>query len=375
MFEVEREERGEAGKRVGIAVIVVMLGVVVWGLVTGLIPLEEYIGGAAELVPDPFETEAGSRLETGRFVPIAADRHAIYADALIGAIDTGNPSIVAGHFSWRQALAHALDGLDFHPEELDGLVGVFMELVVTQGFAKQLADIRKKGGVVSFVGTREADGRTWTVLRIWRRPGVIDHLEVLVCDSDSGLRGWDMRIVRRGELVQESVRMLVLPKTLQAEHGTLTGRDAVLFEHAETLATLLQEAAQGGAEHLGPLESIPEAVLADWPGIARLRVMAAADVGPDRTRDAAAWYAELHGEDPAVAWRLFESLRDAGRTDEALAALDDLQRVAAPDPYFGVLRALTLQGVGRSEEARVAVKTAVDAEPELAKLPEVAGLL
>jgi hypothetical protein len=301
------------------------------------------------------------------YVPAPADRTGEFVRALEDGVARGDAAAITRLIDWRALAARAFAGLPARVAE----GGIHRHDYVTK-----LATLRASGHGFSYVGTEQHDGLAWATFRITQAEPGFDHVSFLLSLNSNGepraVDTWSMSL---GESSSSALRRLVLASLGPDELSRLLGGDAKLAHHAEQLNAINRAIAQGRfAEALAVIDALP-AELTKQRWVLMMRAGVAGAMSHDAYLAAAQRLRAAYPNDPTTAYHDAAALLLTGRHDEALAAVDRLERQCAPHAYYDLYRALILAPAGRLAEARAAVRRAKEREPELADVAKLTSIL
>jgi len=274
-------------------------------------------------------------------------------------------------------------------------------------FAAEMMEAQKlRGGMLHEIVRHAQGGGHFDLLRVTTRDGApcarfrvashdldVNYIDLkLRRDADGTVRGIDMYNHQNGEWVSRSMRKFFLPyvrdQRRSAWEKLVEGEDDWVAGVKSFEKIMALERAGHPDQALELYEGLPEAVRQQKECMA-LGIRLASQVDEKKFHAAVRDYLTRFPDDPSVLLVALASHRMAGRYDEALAAVDALDKAIGGDPYLDVVRAEALMCAGKLDEARqkalAAAKSGpdwgdacfllLDIELRTKRFKEVAGLL
>jgi hypothetical protein len=223
-------------------------------------------------------------------------------------------------------------------------------------FVRQLSDVMKNGGSLTFLRVRTAaDGSKRAVLRLLLPDGAVNYHEMLISSDAGGLiRVRDIYVYTNAEFLSETMRRMFFfslsqdPNTLQK----LTGKKNPFLEHVEDYKQMLQKVREGdgkGAEEL--YRRLPEETRKQ-KSVMLAHVFASSKLGDDAAYlKAMDEMRHLFPHDAGVDLMSIDAFILKEKWPEALAAIDRVDVAVGGDPYLDVFRSNVHLRAGDTKKA------------------------
>jgi len=294
-----------------------------------------------------------------------------FIESLKAAVETGEARQINLLVDWDVILARGTAGFD--PQQVDGpgLLGGF------RGIKNEV-----DGDIHPVVGALEP-GLRYKPLRVRYKAGRPEVVSRVIFPVDGGVTYQELPLGRRadgavlavdlyrystGEYLSRSFRRFVLASLARTNPAVLTNLSVAEREFLHNLETdeRLVECMNRGEyeEALAAFALLPTALQRERP-TQLLHLRAAPKLGLHGWQKAIADARSLFPNDPAFDLQLMGNYNQLGKRDEALAAIDRLEKAVGGDPYLLTLRGNLHLQAGKLRLARQWIQNAISAEPSL----------
>ncbi len=292
-----------------------------------------------------------------------------FVDTLMQHAEAGDAAAIAALIHWPTVIQRALAGLRVDPEYVAGLERGASEAAVQRGVPASLASVGQGKAELKYLGSETHHGETWQTFRLRPEDGGFEHLSFLVgLDPQGAARVMDIEMMTAGEPSSATMRRMMLPLVAHDKDSVLArlaGKEAAFVKSTKTMVEAQKAGAEGKAKQaLAMFDKLPPDLRKEkWLMIQR--VLLAAQVDDATYLKAIEALKEAHPNDPATAVHAIDGYLLAKRYDDALKAVETVERGSARDAYFDYLRGNILLNATRYPEARSAAQQAIIKEPGL----------
>lgn len=328
---------------------------------------------------EPATEEAGAAtpaVEETRAAPVLSSKPTqqegqAFIESLKAAIETGAAREINLLVDWDVILARGTAGFD--PQQVDGpgLLGGF------RGIKNEV-----DGDIHPVIGALEP-GLRYKPLRVRYKAGRPEVVCRVIFPGDGGVTYQELSLGRRadgavlavdlyqystGEYMSGSFRRYVLATLARTNPAVLTNLSVAEREFLQNLETdeRLVECMNRGAyeDALAAFALLPTSLQRERP-TQLMRLRAAPKLGLHGWQKAIAEARSLFPNDPAFDLQLMGNYNAMGQRDEALAAIERLEKAVGGDPYCLMLRGNVHLQAGKLRLAKQWIDNAIAAEPSL----------
>lgn len=232
---------------------------------------------------------------------------------------------------------------------------------------KKIAENLKGEASFKFLRVRTVDGRTRALFRLIA-DGSINFQEFLLeASPGGGARAVDFFTWLNGEWVSESIRRMYVT-ALASEPGALgkvVGKDNDYAANLPKVQRMQALREPGKPEEALKLFASLPASLKKEKCVLIVRCMAAGDVGGKEAIDALEAFRKVFPGDASISILSLAPCTAAGRFDQALLAVDELEKALGGDAYLHYQRAEIHFAAGAMDQARAAAAKAIAEEKTL----------
>ncbi len=232
-----------------------------------------------------------------------------------------------------------------------------------------LAKVISSGGDLTMLGIRTVNGEKRVVLRLLLPEGTLNYHEmVLVRDPTGFVRARDIYVYTSGEYFSETIQRLYMlaaasdPNMLER----MSGKKNMFVEALPDYKLMMEKVRAGdGKAAIALYKRLPEQ-LRKQKSVLLAYVSASSKLGDDAAYAAA--MDEMRAtfpNDPGLDLMSIDSYLLKEKYDDALSAIDRVDKAVGGDPYLDVLRSNINLQRGDLEKAQVHAVSACDREPLL----------
>lgn len=258
----------------------------------------------------------------------------------------------------------ALAGVDTPADFRQGMLAS----PVSKSFLGDLERKLQAGSNYRLLRVREVKGHTRALFRYTGDDGVNYH-EFEFADGPSGPRIVDVYVVVTGERLSATLRRMALPALfhLAKEMPGKKVPDQTFAKDMEGVLAFVKLARSGqGKEALKAYDALSNTLKKD-PAVMVLRIAAAANSGDDTAHlRAIDDFRATHPDSPAAPLLSIDAYIIREKWDEAMKAVDQLDKLIGGDPYLEVIRANITFAQEQIPNARAFLDRAIQREPTMA---------
>jgi tetratricopeptide (TPR) repeat protein len=238
------------------------------------------------------------------------------------------------------------------------------------GFAQQIRKATADGGSYELLRVHPVNGQGRALFRMVTTDGSINYHDYTLARFPNGVGMEDVYVYASGELLSQTVRRIVTPLLVASRGGFLgKGPDNEYVSNFPTLQAMMKAAQEGQwAQAAADYRRLPQQ-MQDNKAILVLYMQTVAQGEELTEKDylaAMEKFRKLFPDDPALNFISIDYYFLKKRYDDALKAVDGLDRAIGGDPYLGALRAGLLVEARRYDEARPLAEKAIQAAPTVA---------
>jgi tetratricopeptide (TPR) repeat protein len=281
---------------------------------------------------------------------------------------SGDLATVDQLIDWDAVVQTATVGVEATDRFRDSFqLGLKQSLMGEHGFVRKTRRSLENGGTIRLLRTRQLEGQSRALLRVWPARGSLVYDELLLARrADGAVRVIDIYIFGSGELISESLHRSYL-QAVAGQGRTLLGKstakDDALVQHLPTVAAMTDNFRQQKfAEALAAYRKLPESLQRD-KNLLLLRVSAAQKLGADEYSAAVDAFHAAFPRDPALDIVLVDYYLKNQMTTEGLACVDRIDRAVGGDPGLAYTRAQFYLAAKQLDAARAQANQALAAEP------------
>ena len=314
-------------------------------------------------------TATAPEVETPRLEAVSETEATEYGAALVAAVEAGDLQVIDQLIDFSILGRRALAGFKLPERQVGTMLAGVGKGARTNGLIKELSTIAASGTRLRVLGTRQDDQGRWLTLRFLPAAGGVAHHNCLLSKRPDGtVVTADIHVLTSGELVSTSLRRFLIGALAQDKSFVerITEQENVLLKHLDDIQGAREDQLAGRfKEAADRLEKLPPQVRNQkFALLMRIAATASAEDDP-RYQRTLEDFLEHHGKDPAAAVAAIDHYILRKEFDQALTALDTVERGIVPDPFFRVIRANVLLEAGRAREAMFTARDAIQSEPDL----------
>ncbi len=224
-----------------------------------------------------------------------------------------------------------------------------------------------KSGRAKFLRVQFVDGESRALVRFVSKDLGLNYYSFVCARCPGESPRWvDVFVYADGSLVSESRRWTLLPLLQRREPGFWAGLFGSENEFAQSWPEIRAAydflAAQDPIRAKARVDRLPDALRKTKP-LLRLRLWIGRALGAADERAVLADWRSCFPEDPTPDLLGIDLALERKAFEEALGSLERLETQVGGDPYLGCVRSKVLRGAGRLDEARVAGRAALAADP------------
>lgn len=295
--------------------------------------------------------------------PITNDDCLGFAARMEYAVAKQKTDMLANLINIRGILDFAIDGIEaptyFRSQFRNGV------LSQTGDLAKQLVEKTNKNGSYQFVRIRGGQNSKRVLFRFFSPSVGFDYHEYsLARDKGGVVVVSDLQKLARGESAAETLRRVFicgvganagwLPKLSQADQDLVRHHSQI--SRMQTFAKQRQFRAA-----LDVYEALPSSLKRDRV-VLDARVESARHVGTSEWKQALADLVQFHGSDASTIFARIGQHRIQGEYDDALVAVEELDKLIGGDAFLNVVRAQLVRMKGNYAAARLIVEPLMENE-------------
>ena len=301
--------------------------------------------------------------------PSEADARA-FAEQFIENVNGSNVARASAMVDWDTLLARATADTSGSPRFRAGFIKGAKSNESLASYVQQLSKTVDSGAKLRLLRVRGDEGGRSALIRILHPTGGVNYHEMLLTEERGVVRAADIYIYASGEYMSDTMRRLykmastseqpLIDRLLRKKHPFL--QTATMYKDmAEKTANGQHAAAVALFKSMPPDLRKEKSVLV-------LYVTASSSMDEAQYQSAIDELRAAHPNDAGIDLMLIDGYFLKQRYDDALAAIDRLDRDLNGDPYLDVLRATTCRLKGDEPNAGRYARRAVEREPELAAL-------
>ncbi|HEY0372001.1 MAG TPA: tetratricopeptide repeat protein [Thermoanaerobaculia bacterium] len=272
---------------------------------------------------------------------------------------------------WDVLLARATAGTSGSAQFRAGFIKGAKESTQSASYTKQLATLTAQGAKVSVLRVRGDDGGRSVLLRVLMPGGGVGYHELLLTKgSDSTVRAADVYLYATGEYFSDTMKRMY--KFAEASEPSFMERLKRKKNPVLRMAQMYKEMGEavGSGRHAQAVmlfkQMPPE--LRKEKSILVAYVTASANVDNDQYQKAIEELRAAYPNEPGMDLMLIDGYILRERYDDAIAAVNRLDKDLNGDPYLDILRANISAAKGDSNGMQRYANRAVEREPALAAL-------
>lgn len=257
---------------------------------------------------------------------------------LSNAAAKGDAATMANIFDWNEISNRAVASVDADPDLRRGFIQGMVE--TKENLPKQIIQEMGKDGTYQLVRLRTIDGEERAIMRLEGRSGFNYH-ELWFHHVGNELRVADVYPYSAGELFSQTLRRTFVAAAASKNKGLLqqlTPSEKDYVAHRDEIRQLGQFARTNPVQALEVYRQLP-ASLQEEKIILLLRITAAVSVSKEEYLASVEDFRKHHPNDPAVTIVSIGSFDANGDPDEAMAAIDRLDKVVGGDAFLEIQRA------------------------------------
>lgn len=294
-----------------------------------------------------------------------------FVEALKEAVAAGDARQINQLFDWDTILAHGMAGID--PQLANGpdLLAKFrgIESIVDDN-SHPIIGVFEPGATYKPLRVRYAGGRPEVVCRLILpgNGGVTYQRILLKRRSDGAVLAGDLYLFASGEYISETFRRYVLSSLARTNPEALKRTSTAEREFVHHLATcerMVQSINGGNHDEVLAAYALLPKTLQQEKSIFLMQLRASPKLGLHGWQKTMAEARRLFPNDPTFDLQLMGDYNQQGKHDEALAALERLEKSLGGDPYLLLLRGNLYLQTGNFGNAKKWLDNAITAEPGL----------
>lgn len=255
------------------------------------------------------------------------------------------------------------------PMRSDFITAALNQWQTKQGLVATLVKrIEAEAGSYRLLRLQEVEGVRWALFRVLDSEGQINYHRFRVARQADRVTVVDVETVRWGESVSQTVRRMYLAMADDANRGWIDsffGETSAYVTHQAELVRLCEQVEnQQYTEALQTYDTLPETLQCDKTALLA-RITAAQALDDPASTEMLTHFRQRYPRDRS--WPLL--LLDFSLLDEdhagALRAIEQLDQFVGGDPYLHMMRAHVYSALDDFATARIALRRAIDEEPDL----------
>ena len=299
--------------------------------------------------------EAQARAFAEKFIELLAEPDVPGATAMI---------------DWDTLLARATADTYGSPRNLASFIKGAKSPESLASYVQQLSNSAQAGAQVKFLRVRGDETGRSVLVRVLHPTGGVNYHELLLTNDKGVVRAVDVYVYAAGEYMSDVMRRMY--KTATAAKQPFIDRLLGKKHPAMQMATMYKEMAEKTtsgrhAEAVALFKRMPPELRREKSAFI-LYVTASSSMDEEQYRSAIEELRAAFPNDAGLDLMLIDGYVLRQRYDDALAAIDRLDRDLDGDPYLDLLRASTCRLKRDEHNAVRYTRRAVEREPELAAL-------
>ena len=306
-------------------------------------------------------------------IPATEEEALRYAEQFIDAVEKPNVARASMMVDWDGIFERATAGTSVSPQLRAAFVRGARSTTQTSAYVRHLVNVAEQGGKISLLRIRGNYGERRVILRVLPADGGVNYNELILTRDAAGfVRASDIYAYANGEFFSDTVRGMFL-STLNAEPNLierLLGRNSEMVETAGYYRELTEKSLAGKNEEVVDLvKRLP-------PRLRKERQVLVMYVSASSRLDAGQYQSALdemratYPNEPGLDLMLIDGYYVMKKYDDALDAIDRLDRAVEGDPYLDTWRASIFLQKGDVDEALRFAGQAERREPALVTYTE-----
>jgi len=254
-------------------------------------------------------------------------------------VAAGDPQALTQAVDWDEIIQRATASLD-RPEESRQVIDIGVRRSGSN-LGQQVMEAIQNGGSYRLLRVRTIDGETRAIMRLSTTERGLNYHELWF--HRLGLRVYiaDLHPFASGEKLSVTLRRGTVAAAAASNRSLverLTGTENDYVRHLPDINQLVQAARSNPGFAMSKYRQLPASLQQD-KSLLLIRIQLAQALGDAEYNSALEDFRRHHPDDPALTLLSIDWHVLSGRYDEALAAIDQLDKAVGGDPHLDVLRA------------------------------------
>lgn len=287
-----------------------------------------------------------------------------FADKMTKAVKAADPNQVNQLIRTEDLLKRLVSDLELSLNDRESFVRGATEKMAGRGFGESIIKATREGSY-KLLRIYEKEGRQRVLFRMISSDAVNYHEYSLIRFPDGEVATEDIFIFLTGEPFSQTIRRMLIPMLGAIR---LRGSDSEQLKNIEALGEIMQEFQAGRYEKgVSSINRLP-GKFKEQRFVLHMYMQASLRQGEAGERDylaAMEKYRELYPNDASIDFISIDYYFLKKRYDEAIRAIDRIDKAIGGDPYLRVLRSGAHSEAGRFADARTDIEKAITEEPNL----------
>ena len=292
-----------------------------------------------------------------------------YGEQFVDAVSKSNTSRASVMIDWDTLLDRATAGTDGEERSRKAFIRGAKQSAETT-YMQQLAMLVSQGGELALLRIRGDEHERRALLRmITPNNGVTYNDMLLTKDAAGVVRAVDIYSYASGEYVSAPVRRLYMQAVASEPTlmGKLAGKKNEMVSKALMFQELTQKTLSGQYQEVVDLFKRMSPDMQHEKNVLVAYVSASAHLGEEQYTAAMDELRKAFPNDPGIDLMLVDGFILRKHYDEAIQAIDRIDKSLGGDPFLDVLRSNIYMAKGDDHAARSSARRAAEREPSLAR--------
>ncbi len=293
-----------------------------------------------------------------------------FAEKFIEAVTAPDVPRATAMIDWDALLGRATADTYGSPRNLAEFIQGAKSTESLPSYVQQLSTATIRGGKLKLLRVRGDDSRRSVLIRVLLPGGGVNYHELLLSMDHGAVRAVDVYIYAAGESMSDTMRRMYKMAVAMKQPflDRLMGKKDPLMQLATLYKEMAEKTTSGQhAQAVATFKRMPPELRKE-KGVLVLYVTASSDLGEEQYQSAIEELRAAFPHDSGIDLMLLDGYVLKKRYDDALAAIDRLDRDLNGDPYLDALRASAWHLKGDDSQSRRYAQRAIEREPELAAL-------
>jgi|GEM_PF-3261783 len=241
---------------------------------------------------------------------------------------------------------------------------------VVGGMGRQFRSLVAADGSYELQSIFEIDGRRHVRMRLIQPEGALNYHDYVLIKTPDGVFAEDFDNLVAGERISRTLNRMAAAMIADQKLGVfrlIPGVRPAMATHIKTFAQITKLTKEDPAQALKLIETLPPELQTEKIILVQ-RLSAALRVDEEDYRDAVETFIRHYPEDPAMPLLQIDSLFLKQEYDEALKAVEQLDRLLGGDPYLNLFRGNITAQMGDKARGVQLARQAADALPQILPL-------